>query len=242
MIMFLGDSHSRQFQDDLPGQWAHASFSGVTIRGLASPNAGHAPAMKLLAAAPFEKIVLIMLGSVDLDVTFYRMVAMGGDPDVEGFLAGRVAIYRRFLDELMADAGDFVQHLCVLAPQLTPLRDEAFVPATAAMAKLPDAEFAAVTDRLDCSHRARCARQMLFNDRLAAALPDEGRRSLHRIDHAMAGPDGTLIDDLYLPARILEHHAERSMTLALWHRELQAVVPPYKTLLRKQIVAERAAS
>lgn len=240
MFLFVGDSHSRQFQCDRPGRWGFVSFSGVTIKGLASPGSEHAAAIRHLAAIPIEKTLFIMLGAVDLDITYYRTIALGGDTELRPFLARRVEIYRSFLDDLAVGAGASLRHVCVLAPQLTPLRDEAFIPATAAMAKLSEEEMARAASRVDCSHRARCARQIAFND-LLGALSVEGSRSVHRIDRGMT-VDGVLIADRFIPKRAREHHADPAATLPLWQADLQAFVPAYKRAVarRARIEAARA--
>lgn len=234
MLMFLGDSHSRQFQTELPGQWSYVSFSGATIKGLASLQSQlrHGETIKHLVATPFNKTVFIMFGAVDLDVTFYRKAAMGEDMDEQAFFEGRADIYRDYLDRLHWSAQKFVRHICVLAPQPTPLRDAAFVGATAKMAKLDEEEMVRAIDRVDCAHEARCRRQLLFNDIMQQKLGTSADRTFHRIDHAMI-TDG-VVADRFVRRDPREHHSDPKATLPLWQMELQAYVPRYKSAVERR--------
>jgi len=235
MLIIAGDSHSRQFQREAPGAWGFFSFSGATIKGLFSATSllRHGETIKHLAAAPFQKQMFVMLGGVDLDVTFYRNLAFGRMGDERAFFEERAAIYSRYIEFLLWAAGDHVEHICVLAPQLTPLRDEVFVGATARMAKIDEEDLRRVGRNVDCSHRARCIRQRVFNDTLQGAFTASEKMSFHRIDNDMTS-DGELIADAFCRRNEWDHHADPKATLPLWEDRLQDHVPRFKKAVRRR--------
>ncbi len=180
--------------------------------------------------------MFIMLGGVDLDVTFYRKLALGKPADEALFFEERGDIYRRYAELVLWAAGEHLDHLCILAPQLTPLRDHVFVRATAQMAKVDVDLLQGATEQIDCSHRARCVRQRKFNDALQQAFVDNDRLSFHRIDLEMTS-DGAMIGDVFCGPNERDHHANAKATLPLWEAQLQDHVPRFKKAVRRREAA-----
>ncbi|ATQ67500.1 hypothetical protein CQW49_06030 [Methylosinus trichosporium OB3b] len=235
MMMFFGDSHSRQFQSDNPGTWAHVSFSGATMKGLRRDKSkvGHSRAIRTMSMIPVQKTVFIMLGQVDMDVTFYRDVATRGAFDETEFFTERAMIYRAFADGLLMMAEPFITHVCILGPQVTTLDDDVFGSATAALARVPEEDFKREVYKIDCSHVERCRRAKRFNDIVADWFSNEEKVSFHRIDNDMVD-ENYLIRKEFIRPRKTDHHARNDMTLPLWQDRLQDFVPRYKHIVARR--------
>ncbi|WP_313443929.1 hypothetical protein [Brevundimonas sp.] len=234
MIMFIGDSHSRQFQGQMSGAWAHAYFSGATIKGLLSSSTkiAHGDAIRGLVSGSTRKRVFLMFGAVDQDVTFYRNLALESFTDEEDFHEERVRIYREYAARLLWSAGSSLEALGILLPQLTPLADREFYSATAKMAGVDEAKFRTIGEQIDCSHLERCRRQSRFNDRLQAGF-DELPLQAFRIDEGMADESGMIRPEFISPRNAFDHHAWKARTLPLWQDALKDLVRPYARLRKR---------
>lgn len=246
MFLFFGDSHSRQFQADNPGIWGHISFTGATIKGLGSEKSvtNHGAIIRSFATGRFSKTILLMFGSVDLDVTFYRNIALGRAMSEDEFFEQRSRLYRAYVDDLLAEADPHIRRFCILAPQVSPLADFAFLRATARMAKLDEPDFRTVLDKIDCSHAERCRRQIRFNNVLSACFAGHERAKLYRVDKAMVDANG-LIRRKFRRPNPFDHHARASETLPLWQKRLSGLIPRYKQhheQRQRQLAEKKAAA
>jgi hypothetical protein len=230
MYLFCGSSSIRQFHDDKPGTYSFTAFSGATIKGLMNRRSttGHGAVIHHLAAAPMRKTVVIMLGNVDLDFSYFRGLLLDPAFDPDAFLRERVVLYGRFLQGLLDDPAvrANLRRLCVLAPQPSPLRGEGFFRATAGHARLEEARLRVAADQHDLSHAACLKRTLRFNDMLQMGLPQDELLRFHRIDRHMVDGRGGLLPRFY-PARARDHHAVPEETLPLWQRRLHADVEAF---------------
>lgn len=245
MFIFCGSSSTRQFYNEVPGRFAFCVFSGASIQGLRGENStqGLTKFLRHIAGLPMEKTLVLMLGNADLDFSYYRAHCIDKFSSDEDFHEGRIRIYNQFLQAMVQAHGEtgLISRICVLAPQLTPLRDAVFVPVTAANTGVPVERMQALTTRLDCSHTARLQRTLAFNDRLEAQLFRHDLVMFARIDRQMIDAEGQLIESFY-PAAPRDHHAAKRATLPLWQEALRADVEPFDRLLRRRAAqAEKAA-
>jgi hypothetical protein len=230
LFLFAGSSSIRQFHHQRNGMHSFTAFPGASIKGLLNDRSvtGHGAAIHHLAGTPGDRVLLVMLGNVDLDFTFYRHLLAGPDVSESDFLALRVEIYRDFVTGLIdayAAAGE-LKRICILGPQLTPLRGEEFFIVTAGHAGMRVASLRALAERVDVSLAARHRRTLRFNDMLQAGLPAHPLVRLFRIDQHMLDGRGGLQPEFY-PASSRDHHAAQKATVRLWHRQLRDEVPVF---------------
>jgi hypothetical protein len=229
MYMFCGDSHLRQF-DGYSGMdiFSLTSFPGATMKGLAATSRGkigHRKAILALASVPTPKILFLMFGNVDLDVTWFRNSILEGGVDEEEFFRERLDALREFVKDCQRAAEGIVRRICVILPQLPTTDDSHFTLMTAEMAHLEEHQLIELTATQDCSHLARCHRTARFNEYISQGLPSDSGLSVYRIDDQMADETG-LILPTFLRDGPPDVHASET-TLPLWWDQLKHEMPAY---------------
>lgn len=228
LYLFCGDSHARQLRTERPGAFTHAIFSGASIKGLVNeqPDKVHGQVIRHYARAPVIKALFLMFGSVDVDFSFYRKLALEGLFDVDAWIDERVDAYNRFISDLIqaSPEGDGFSTITVLAPQPSPLDDANFFKIMPAHTKVSEGEFRASEAHSDLGRVARNRRTVYFNDRLEAGLMKHPWVKLYRIDRDMLDADGKFIER-FVPELPDEHHANTVETRQLWFRLLKTDVP-----------------
>ena len=200
---------------------------------------GHGQVIRHLARLPGAKTFVLMFGNVDLDFTYYRSCCLKGVIPEEEHAARCIAIYGRFLKDLLATAGEAggACRICVLAPQPSPIRDAVFTRVTSIHGKVAEDALLALGGRLDLSHAARIARTTRFCDRLEREVQDGEAVRVCRIDGEMVGPDGTLLPR-FQPAAPTEHHATTAETYKCWRRALSGVLDIYRDFAPKAVAGD----
>lgn len=232
MYLFCGDSHSRQFRTDLPGNYCNTVFSGATLKGLVNDDSklAHGRIIRGLAALRVRKSLILMFGGVDMDFSFYRK-STKETVDIDAFAQERLEALNAFLTLLVERLPErkILASVTVLAPQATPVPDDYFVGVTANNAKVEASALRALRNRLDLSHAARNLRIRRFNDVLETGIITDPRVQFFRIDRDMTEDDGTF-RAAFRPDRARDHHARPQATLPLWAEHLKTVIPRYARL------------
>ena len=228
MYLFCGDSHLRQLRTERPGAFSHCIFSGASIKGLVNeqPDKVHGQVIRHYAKAPVVKALFLMFGSVDVDFSFYRKLALDGPFDVDAWIDERIDAYNSFIADLIQASGeaDGFSTITVLAPQPSPLDDGHFFKIMPDHTKVSEDEFRAAEAHSDLGHLARNRRTVHFNDRLEEGLMKHPLVKLYRIDCDMLDAEGNFIER-FLPDLPDEHHAKTAETRQLWFKRLKADVP-----------------
>ena len=216
MHLFFGDSHSRQFVGLAGGTLGHYVFSGATIKGLGSAQSAikHGNAIQHAASFPRKKNIFLMFGSVDLDVTLYRSMCIEKEFDADEFINQRLIAYKCFVETLLTEEYS-VHALCVLAPQISPLRGDAFFKQTLTLAGIEESAIRQAAERHDLTDETRNSRTLDFNDKLESSLSGLERVYVNRIDRSMVDSNNKIFEH-FCSKNPLEHHAMGGATLNLW--------------------------
>lgn len=232
MLLFCGSSSILQFPLRNGGSIGRFSFLGSSILGLANEKSttGHGPIVKGLAHLPGEKLFVLMFGNVDLDFTYYRESCLSGVTDIDAHFTRCISAYNSFLESLLEEAarGGYPIRVCVLAPQLSPLRDSVFAEVTAKHARVPEDAVRALGEKMDISHRARLSRTQAFNTRLEREILPHDLIRVFRIDQDMLDADGALHERFHNP-NMRDHHANGHETLKCWRAVLSNDVPIFRS-------------
>jgi hypothetical protein len=226
MYMFCGDSHLRQFGDYSGMEiFSLTSFPGATMKGLATVRGalGHREAIMALATVPTPKTVFLMLGNVDLDVTWFRKSILEGKIDEDDFFRQRLNALTRFVKECQVLAAGVVRRVCVLLPQLPTVVDPHFIFLTARITHFEERQLIELAAAQDCSHLARCHRTARFNEYISQSVPSDGDLAVYRIDDQMADETGLILPRFVRDGPPNQHASEA--TLALWWDLLKDEMP-----------------
>lgn len=219
MYFFIGDSHIRQFMRRTTGSVSITFFSGATIRGLGNESSklAHRKYIQKIASVPIRKTLVFMFGGVDIDVTYYRKLALGEIFDDREFFQSRANVYTDLIESIMAENDRSISKIFIMAPHVSPLNDQVFVRATAKMAKIPPETLLSVQDKYDFSHTKRCSIQIKFNETLEKSFNDLNSDVVNfcRIDMKMIDSNGKIKPE-FISRRASDHHAHIDQTFALW--------------------------
>jgi hypothetical protein len=229
MYMFCGDSHLRQF-DGYGGMdiFSLTSFPGATMKGLAASARGaigHRQSILALAAIPTPKVLFLMFGNVDLDITWFRKSIFEGRVDEEDFFRQRLDALTSFVKECQRVAEGVLRRVCVILPQLPPIADQHFIQMTAEMARLEEGQLSELAASQDCSHLARCRRTTRFNEYIAQNAPADSDLGVYRIDDQMADETGLILPTFVRDGPSDVHASET--TLPIWWDLLKDEMPAY---------------
>lgn len=236
MLLFCGSSSILQFPLRNGGSIGRFSFTGSSIIGLANEisTTGHGPVVRGLVHLPGEKLFVLLFGNIDLDFMYYRQCCVKGAADIDAHFTRCISAYNRFLESLLKEASrsGYPVRVCVLSPQLTPIRDSVFAEVTAKHARVPEDAVQALGERMDVSHRMRLSRTQAFNARLEREILPDDRIRVFRIDQDMVDANGALHERFY-PPNIRDHHANIHETLKCWRVALSHDVPIFRSFRPK---------
>lgn len=168
-----------------------------------------------------EKTLVMLFGNVDLDFIYYRTCCKRGIFDIENHFTRCISAYNDFLTSLLDEAGASGKptRICILAPQLTPIRDSVFIEVTARNANVTEDELRAMAEKIDVTHAARLARTRAFNARLEREIIPHEHIRVFRIDGDMMDGSGALHERFY-PPNVKDHHANEHETFKCWRAAL----------------------